>query len=249
MTGNVDNALKQLPFEFEPRNYMGREDFMVSDCNRQAFEMLDSWPNWVSGGLFIYGPTGCGKSHLAHLFADKVKYNLQGINKVEIIPAKHINNRNIKRISENNQVVVVENVCHGCNDEVLFHLFNMFNETGKYMLWTSEVPAAHLHFALPDLQTRLNMLPSVAIKEPDDIMLKMLVAKLFNDRQIIIGDGILDYIMNNARRSFAYIISLVKEIDEISLAYQSAVNYNIVKKAMEQLKNKETTEPGLFDEY
>ena len=247
MTDSVNDKLKQLPFEFEPRNYMGREDFMVSACNRQAFEMLDAWPDWVSFGLLIYGPKGCGKSHLAHLFIDKVKQSSPKPLKSLIIEASQINSRNVKRLAEENKCIVIENLCRGNNEEALFHLFNMFNEPGRYMLLTSEKAANNLHFALPDLQTRLNSLPSIAISEPDDMMLMMLIVKLFNDRQIIIGEDILTYIVNNAERSFAYIRDLVKEIDEVSLAYQSAVNYNVVKKAMEQLSERKTREPDLFE--
>ena len=249
MNNNINNILKQLPLNFTANNYMGREDFMVSKCNEKAFAMLDSWPNWIGNGLFLYGPKGCGKSHLAHLFADKVRQNTQGINKVTIIACKQVNMRNIKRLAEENQVIIVENVCPGHNDEALFHLFNMFNEPGKYMLWTAENAANRLRFSLPDLQTRLNMLSSVAIDEPDDFMLQMLIVKLFNDRQLIIGEGILSFIINNTRRSFAYVRDLVREIDEISLAYHSAVNYNIVRKAMEILNEKDSKEPDLFDEY
>ncbi len=248
MTDNADDRLRQLPFGFEPHNYMGREDFMVSKCNHQAYEMLDSWPNWLACGMLIYGPKGCGKSHLAHLFVDKVQNEYQPKN-VTIISAEQINSRNVKRLANENQCIVVENLYPRHNDEALFHLFNIFNEEGKYMLWTAEKPANSLHFSLPDLQTRLNMLPSVAISEPDDMMLQMLIAKLFNDRQIIIGQDILTYIINNTQRSFAYVRDLVKEIDELSLAYQSSVNYNIVKKAMEQLADKENKEPDLFGEY
>lgn len=243
------NQLNQLPLEFSVHNYMGREDFMVSKCNEKAFLMLDAWPNWVANGLYIYGPKGCGKSHLAHLFADKIKTYTQGKQYVKIIQAQDINIRNVKRIASENMFIAVENVCPHHNDEALFHLFNIFNEEGRYMLWTSEKPANQWHFSLPDLQTRLNMLPSVAIEEPDDVMLQMLIVKLFNDRQIIIGSDILSYIINNTRRSFAYIRSLVKEIDEISLAYQSAVNYNIVKMAIEHISEKDSREPDLFEEF
>ena len=249
MTNDTKDMLKQLPLEFSAHNYMGREDFMVSECNEKAFAMLDSWPDWIGNGLFIYGPQGCGKSHLAHLFTDKVRQSADGINKAIIKDSRQINMRNVKRLATENQVIVVENVRPLHNDEALFHLFNMFNEPGKYMLWTAESAANRLRFSLPDLQTRLNMLPSVEIKEPDDFMLQMLIVKLFNDRQIIIGEDILAYIINNTRRSFAYVRDLVKEIDEISLAYHSAVNYNIVRKAIELMAAKDTNEPDLFDEY
>lgn len=249
MTERGSEILKQLPLDFEVRSYMGRNDFMISRCNRKAFEMLDSWPDWLSNGLFIYGPKGCGKSHLAHLFTDKLKQCSNGKQQAVIVPASQVNTRNVKRLAQENVGIVVENVYPQHNDESLFHLFNMFNEEGKYMLWTAEKPVNLMRFSLPDLQTRLNMLPSVEIGEPDDAMLQMLVAKQFNDRQIIIGQDILNYIINNSQRSFAYIRDLVKEIDEVSLAHQCAVNYNVVKIAMENLAQKDKREPDLFDEY
>jgi chromosomal replication initiation ATPase DnaA len=143
--------------------------------------------------------------------------------------------RNVKRLAAENQVIVVENVLPRHNDEALFHLFNIFNEEGKYMLWTAEKPANSLHFSLPDLQTRLNMLPSVAISEPDDMMLQMLIAKLFNDRQIIISQEVLDYILNYAERSFNYITRLIAEIDDISWTYGRAVSVSIVRDAINNL--------------
>jgi chromosomal replication initiation ATPase DnaA len=60
-----EDTLKQLPLEFAQHSKMGRDDFMVSDCNRTAFKLIDSWPNWYGSGLFIYGPQGYGKTHLA----------------------------------------------------------------------------------------------------------------------------------------------------------------------------------------
>lgn len=250
MKTTQDEELKQIPFDFKPHTYMGREDFMVSSCNLEAFQMIDCWPNWISSGLIIYGPKGCGKSHLAHLFADKVKMLSDKPIKVSLIEASSINMRNVKRICEENQSIIIENLVHKVNTEALFHLFNTYNNAdGRYMLWTSENAPSRMHFSLKDLQSRLNMLPSIAITEPDDIMMQTLIVKLFNDRQILISPEILNFIVNNSRRSFAYIQELVDEIDSISLAYQTSVNYNIIKQAIEILATRENREPDLFDEW
>jgi chromosomal replication initiation ATPase DnaA len=58
----------------------------------------------------------------------------------------------------------------------------------------------------------------------------------------------LEYIINNTERSFAYVESLVREIDEISLAYKTAVNYKVVKEALENLNNANEREPDLFSD-
>ena len=77
----------------------------------------------------------------------------------------------------------------------------------------------------------MNIVPSVAINEPDDEMLSALLLKLFTDRQIVIAPEIINYILLNMQRSFAYACKLVAEIDNISLARKRAVSINIVKEA------------------
>lgn len=249
MINEEDEELKQLPFDFGNKTFMGREDFMVSACNQDAFKMIDSWPNWLDHGLIIYGPAGCGKSHLAHLFADKVMQSAKQPTRVSLIDARRVHLRSVKRIAAENQSIVIENLTPKVDMEALFHLFNLYHESDRYMLWTSEFAPSRMHFALKDLQSRLNMLPSIEIKAPDDLMMRMLVVKLFNDRQIMITPETLDYIVLNARRSFKYIRDLVEETDHISLAYQSAVNFEIVQMAMDILYEKEEKQLDFFEEY
>lgn len=241
--------IRQLALNFSPHTEMGRSDFMVSACNHAAFSLIDSWPNWYGSGVLIYGPKGCGKSHLANLFVQKIQTFTPKPMPVKIIAASAINMRNIKHLALENIAIVIENVSANNNNEALFHLFNLFNTEGKYMLWTANQAPNYIKFPLKDLQTRINMLPNAAISEPDDIMLQMLIVKLFNDRQIKVSADIPNYIINNAPRSFAFIEKLIEEIDKISLAYKSAVNYIIIKKAIKSLQIQNNQEPDLFDDY
>ncbi|MBP1532173.1 MAG: hypothetical protein ILA52_01580 [Alphaproteobacteria bacterium] len=246
MTDNIDN--KQLPLTFSTPNYMGREDFMVSECNREAFMMIDSWPSWLSFGVLIYGPKGSGKSHLAHLFADKISTFLQKPVRVPLLNAKEITVNKVKKIYSEYQYIIVEDISPTADEEALFHLFNLYDTPEHYVLWTAETSPHQMQFKLRDLQSRLNMLPAIAITEPDDFMLQMLIVKLFNDRQLVISPDILNYIIKNTRRSFAYVQSLVAEIDYLSLAWQKAVNYNMIKTAIDNLQQKEDKQLDLFDE-
>ncbi len=245
----IDEELKQLPFAFTKPNLMRREDFMVSTCNAEAFQMIETWPHWLTSGLVIYGPHGCGKSHLAHLFVDKLLSCTARPTNITIVEASRIKMRNVARIAAENQSIVIENLTPKVDAEALFHLYNIYNVPERYMLWTATEAPSRMRFALKDLQSRLNMLPSIAITEPDDVMMQTLVVKLFTDRQLIISPEILDYIVVHARRSFAYMRDLVAEIDAVSLAYQCPVNYFAVQKAMEILYEKENKQMDLFDEW
>ena len=38
-------------------------------CNREALAWLERWPDWPAPALVLHGPPGCGKSHLARIWA------------------------------------------------------------------------------------------------------------------------------------------------------------------------------------
>ena len=85
------------------------------------------------------------------------------------------------------------------------------------------------------------------IKEPDDDLLSALLVKLFMDRQINITPEIINYILANMQRSFAYAKKLVAEIDTISLAQKRAVSIPIVKEALENLSDNKQGELFSFN--
>lgn len=242
-----EDILRQTAFSFPANPQMQGQDFMVSECNKKAFTYINFWPEWVASGLVIYGPKGSGKTHLAHLFADKVDSMTRLLRKVPFYDCGQITLKNVERICDSTEIIVLENLREDINEEALFYLFNHYNIRGRYMLWTSLRAPTKLRFKLKDLQSRLNMLPALEIKEPDDIMLRSLVLKLSADRQIQISPEILEYIVNNSERSFEKIERLVQEIDEISLAYKSAINYKVVKEALKNIRNAEEREPDLFN--
>ena len=65
---------EQLIFNFPfKRNYL-KQDFYVSKNNFNAFKLIESWPKWPSRLVNIFGPRGCGKTHLINIL--KKNYNL-----------------------------------------------------------------------------------------------------------------------------------------------------------------------------
>lgn len=231
----MDKKSTQIPLVFEPRVCYKRDDFMVNRCNLQAINVIDSWPNWPFFAYVLYGPKGCGKSHLAHVFAEHVACFYQKPVSVKIINAIDITSHKVNMLHRENTCLVVENLCPQANNENLFHLFNLYQNEGGFVLFTAEQAPARMRFKLPDLQSRLNIIPSVEIGEPDDEMLSALIVKLFNDRQIIISQEVLNYIIRNMQRSFSFAVKLVEEIDMISLAKKRTVSTSIVKEAIDYL--------------
>ncbi len=234
---NKYQEIKQLPLALELDPFLGKEDFMVSACNAEAYKMVESWPEWPFFAICLYGPEGCGKTHLAHIFADNVSVATHFPYKIPSIKAKDIRFETPPALFEKHNCLIVENLSAETDNEALFHLYNLYRNEGGFILFTSEQAPARINFALPDLRSRMNIVPAIEIKEPDDSLLSALIVKLFTDRQITTSEETLSYILQNMQRSYAYARKLVAEIDSISLARKRAVSVPLVKEAIATLND------------
>ena len=229
-------------FNFLPQNFLGEEDFMVTTCNQNAYMAVKMWPEWQHFSLNIFGPKSSGKSHLAHIWISTIQNNLPRPIQIPILSSHCINMKNVNKITNEHQYLVIEDLDSNINEEAFFHLYNNYNVPGRFILFTSELPPSKLALKLPDLRSRLNIIPTVEIMQPNDEMLIALIAKQFNDRQIIITQEILDYILNHSERSFDFITKLIAEIDEISWTYGRAVSIPIIKEALQNLTQNQQLE-------
>ena len=227
--------IHQLPLEFAHQPYWGRQDFIKSSCNSEAFDMIDLWPQWPAFGLCIYGPENCGKTHLTHIFEETVALKTNKPYHLPRLEAESINLDIIHQLFEQNKCLIIENLGPKIDEEAMFHLFNLYRDQGGYILFTSHIAPARIPFKLPDLSSRLKMIPSIGISEPDDDLLSALIINLFMDRQITVSRDIINYILVNMHRSFSYAHKLVEEIDNVSLSYKRAVSIPIVKEAINNL--------------
>lgn len=234
----------QIAFQFSPQPYLGREDFMVSNCNFEAFQTIDSWPEWPFFAICLYGPKGCGKTHLSRIFSDKVSVMSHYPYKIPCIKADKVTLETPFELFKQNRCLIIEDLSQNINQEAMFHLYNLYRNEGGNILFTAEQAPARIGFSLADLQSRLNIVPSIAIGEPDDEMLSALVLKLFNDRQLLVSPEIITYMVQNMQRSFEYCNKLVAEIDNISLARKRAVSIPLIKEAIQTLNN--TSQGELF---
>ncbi len=236
----------QIAFKFSPHPYLGREDFMVSQCNYEAVQTIDSWPQWPFFAVCLYGPAGCGKTHLSQIFSDKVSVMTHYPYKIPYIKAQNVTLDNPPELFARHNCLIVEDLDANINQEAMFHLYNLYRNEGGFILFTAERAPARMGFSLPDLQSRLNIIPSIEISEPDDELLSALIVKLFGDRQLIVSPEIVSYMLKNMQRSFAYCNKLVAEIDNISLERKRAISLSIVKEAFATLNS--SLQGELFDD-
>jgi chromosomal replication initiation ATPase DnaA len=115
--------------------------------------------------------------------------------------------------------LVVENLVPGDFDEqALFHLFNLAKEDGASLLFTSAHPLEQGMAALPDLASRLRLVPCAKLDAPDDALIAAVLVKLFADRQVAVEQDLIAYLLPRMERSLGHARELVAKIDAAALA-------------------------------
>ena len=217
---------RQLTFDLPSVPALGRDDFFVSPANAAAVAMIERWEDWPTRKLLLIGPEGAGKTHLAHVWAV-----LSG---AQIIQASALADADIATLARGS--VAVENVPTIAGqpeaEKALFHLHNLVLAEGPALLMTGTGEAAHWGLALPDLASRLQGTPAVALQEPDDTLLFAVLMKLFNDRQLNPKPDVLPYLARNMERSFAAAHALVDALDKAALAERRDVTRKLASEVL-----------------
>jgi len=229
--------IKQLTLGLPYCQTFERADFIVAPCNIAAVRWMDRYPNWGGHALLIYGPKGCGKTHLAHTFSD---VHLDGKTLSDVV------------LPETPRVVVEDIDCVA-DEKVLFHLFNWTKEQGIGLLMTArKVP----EFELPDLSSRIMMCQKVAILPPDDDLILAVLTKAFAERRVMVEQSVLEYAARYTERTFEAIQSLIDGADKLSLSQNRRITIPIVKQVLadlrsvrfqEDLAEQDWREPTFFD--
>ena len=210
--------------ELPHRPAMGRDDFLIADSNRAAVDMIDSWPDWPAPILFLVGPEGSGKSHLAAIWqsAAGASQAICSQMTVETVP----------EMMRSGALLLEDCVEPQRNERALFHLFNYVREQSGHVLVVTEELPAYWKVDLPDLRSRLRAAPVITVDEPDDALLRAVLAKLFQDRQISVEENVLGYMIVRMERSMRAARDLVEEIDRQALAAKAPVTRTFVARLM-----------------
>ncbi|UZD92494.1 DnaA ATPase domain-containing protein [Cognatishimia activa] len=208
---------EQLSFDLPVRPALGRDDFFVSEANAMAVALVENWPNWSAGKLVISGPVGSGKTHLVHVWAN--------LSNGRIIDATELLAADIPSLASD--PVAIENVHLIADDakaqDALFHLHNLVLAEGNTLLLTGVSAPKHWGLTLPDLASRMQGTMNATLSDPDDMLLSVLLAKLFNDRQLVPSPDTIPYLVKQIDRSYAAARDLVEDLDRASLSEKKPI--------------------------
>ena len=203
-------APRQLTLDLPVETRFGREDFLVSPSNIDAFETFERWPAWPDRVLLLLGPTGAGKSHLGAIWAERAQ--------ARVIPACALASADIPALASGGPILLEDVEAARGIEAPLFHLLNLVRTTANsWLVITARSWPDGWGLRTPDLLSRLRLAPAVEIAEPDDALVRAVLVKLFIDRQLVVDTSVVEYLALRIERSLEAARSVVEALDREAL--------------------------------
>lgn len=211
----------QLPFDFPIDAIYRSEDYIQFPENRVLFESLMAWPEKRDHALLLVGPSGSGKSHLAHIWRERVGGRClnAGDSIGDLVAGNHVLIEDIDQLQD--------------AEDWLFHLLNWAKEAGCHVLLTAQLGPGRLPIALDDLASRLKALQTLVIAPPTDGQLATVLQKLLSDRQVIVAPRVIEYILPRMQRSMAAVRWMAAALDQTALQEKRAITIDLARAILE----------------
>ena len=203
-------APRQLTLDLPIETRFGREDFLVSPSNADAFETFEGWPAWPDRVLLLLGPTGAGKSHLGAIWAAR--------SHARILPASALAGSDVSALAGAGPLLLEDVDSARGIEAQLFHLLNLVrNSANSWLVLTARAWPDGWGLRTADLLSRLRLAPAVEIAEPDDALVRAVLVKHFIDRQLVVDTTVVEYLAMRIERSLDAARQVVEALDQEAL--------------------------------
>ena len=214
---------KQLYFKMPNKKALGIEDYIITDSNNFAFDLIVKILKGETNLGLISGPPYSGKTHLSKILIKNARnYKTLYFDR---------DYQNILDRLETSDILILENidkVKHDKSEQDLFHIINFSKENNKKLLMTSRKPISEIDLNLEDLKSRLNSILEAKIKEPDDQLMKLILIKILNDKQLKINPNVIDFLVSRLERSYESINLFIEKIDMFSLEKSKKITIPLI---------------------
>ena len=192
----------QLPLDLESGDRYSRDRFIATTELAAMLGVLLHPDQWLSPHLILLGPAGSGKTHLGHIFADNAYGRLLTAAETFALDPAGLE-----------PVAYVVDDAEKASEEMLFHLCNHVQKSGKQLVLLAENQPITWNVKLADLASRLNAMRILTLPEPDEDLLVAILNKLFAQRAISPSPDFIDYIVRRMDRSVSAAQKIVTELE------------------------------------
>ena len=230
------------------------DSFVVGSSNQYAYTIAKSIadkPGVMYNPVFIYGPTGLGKTHLIHAIGNYSQAN----DKIVIYATieqfmndftYNLRNQTMERFREKYRscdILLIDDTQFLSNkvqtQEEFFHTFNELHSAGKQIVLTSDKPPKSINGLEDRLQSRFEwgLIADIGLPELETKI--AIIKKKCELDGIDLNDKIVNYIAANMGDNIREIESAIINLNAYALLMRQEITFEFAKSVMkEQIKEK-----------
>ncbi len=243
---NLGSTMPTVNFEYTFDN------FIVGSSNKFAHAAcvaVADRPAQDYNPLFIYGPSGLGKTHLLYAVTNEIKKKNPYSN-IIYIKGEDFTNQMIESLSKKSMskfrdkyrtcdVLLVDDIQFiagkTSTQEEFFHTFNALYEDGKQIILVSDRPPRDIETLEDRIKTRFEW-GLIADIQPPDLELRIAIFKnKISQAGINVSDEIITYLAENLRSHIRQIEGAVKKLVALKYLSGNEITMEVVKSCMGEL--------------
>ena len=235
-----------------PQNYSFEytfENFIVGNSNKfahAACTAVAAQPAQNYNPLFIYGPSGLGKTHLMYAVVNEIKKKKPNIS-VLYIKGEDFTNELIDSLSRQQMnrfrekyrscdILLIDDIQFiagkTSTQEEFFHTFNALYEDHKQIILSSDRPPKDISHLEDRLKTRFEWGLIADITPPDLELRVAIIKKKAEQVNIEIPNDALTFLAENLRSNIRQIEGAIKKLSALSFLQGKRITMDLVKSCM-----------------
>lgn len=185
--------------------------------------------------LFLYGPSGTGKTHLLNGICHQATNNqLSAIYlDAKTISAKQMNQLNDMEYLE---VICIDNIdaINGSTDleRSFFNLFNRVYTTGASLIMASRQKPKQLDIKLPDLLSRLQWVLAYKINSLNEDDLIIAIKNKFSQKGFYVSKDVISFMLHRLDRKTTDIMDKIELLSNLAISQKRKITIPFVKKML-----------------
>ncbi len=242
----LGSTMPAVNFEYTFDNFIvgGSNKFAHAACIAVADRPAQDY-----NPLFIYGPSGLGKTHLLYAVTNEIKKKNPSAN-IIYIKGEDFTNQMIESLSKKSMakfrdkyrtcdVLLVDDIQFiagkTSTQEEFFHTFNALYEDGKQIILVSDRPPRDIETLEDRIKTRFEW-GLIADIQPPDLELRIAIFKnKISQAGITVSDEIITYLAENLRSHIRQIEGAVKKLVALKYLSGNEITMDVVKGCMGEL--------------
>ena len=257
----VEVGSESFPHHFE----YTFDNFIVGNSNtfaRAACYSVAENPSFLEGNpeyaksmrnpynpLFVYGPSGLGKTHLLHAVINRIKEKLPNT-KILYIKGDDFTNQLIDHLSRGTMnefkekyrkcdVLLIDDIQFiagkASTQEEFFHTFNALYEEHKQIILTSDRPPREIKPLEERLVTRFEWGLLADIQPPDLELRIAIIKKKAEEVGIELPEEVLDFLAENLRSNIRQIEGAIKKLAAQAFLSGREINIELAQDCIVEL--------------